>query len=217
MPVKAISLTYKKLINHTPDLLLKLREKWEADGLEIDDGEWQEALASPKEVAISAKLRLVQLKILHRTYISGNRLVLMGRGETGLCKRNCGEPSTFLHIIWECPLIQKYWKKVHIIMKDVWGVRLRLEVKRCILNVWEPTDLTAKGKTWATLGQMIAKRNIARLWGADTLPTIRSWKADLDWCMLHEKSVYIARGCPQKWIAIWSNWNEYRGNLCEPP
>lgn len=48
------------------DSLSQLRDKWAGDGLELDDEEWAEATASPKEVAITAKLCLVQLKILHR-------------------------------------------------------------------------------------------------------------------------------------------------------
>lgn len=66
LPTKVISLTYKKLINKTPDPLRLVRERWERDGLVLDDEEWEEAVASPREVAISSRLCLIQLKILHR-------------------------------------------------------------------------------------------------------------------------------------------------------
>lgn len=66
LPTKTISLIYKKLLNQMTDSLSQLRDKWAGDGLELDDEEWAEATASPKEVAITAKLCLVQLKILHR-------------------------------------------------------------------------------------------------------------------------------------------------------
>lgn len=55
LPEKAISLTYKKLINNTADPLGPIRERWEGDGLELDDEEWQEVVACPQEVAISSR------------------------------------------------------------------------------------------------------------------------------------------------------------------
>ena len=64
---------------------------------------------------------------------------------------------------------------------------------------------------------MIAKRNIARLWGTSNAPTIAEWELDVDWCMLEEKVVYVSRGCPNKWAKIWGQWNIYRRNICTVP
>lgn len=135
----------------------------------------------------------------------------------GNCRRGCGLPGSFIHIIWECVIIQSYWSKVHDCMSTVLGIVLQPETKRCLLNVWEPTDLTSKDKIWATLGQMVAKWNIAQMWGAGEPPRVKSWKADMDWCMFREKTVYVSRGCPKKLIAIWNKWNVYCGNICIPP
>lgn len=102
-------------------------------------------------------------------------------------------------------------------MSEVLTVAIRPKAKRCLLNVWEPTDLNTKHTTWATLGFMIAKRNIAQLWGAMQAPKIATWKENMDWCMFREKTVYVAQGCPKKWSMIWNSWNEYRGSICNPP
>lgn len=102
MPKKAISMTYQKLVNNMPDPLLQLRQHWERDITGLEDEDWQEALASPKEVAITSRLRLVQLKVLHRTYLSSTALVKVGyRADPG-CGRECGLEGTFVHILWEC-------------------------------------------------------------------------------------------------------------------
>lgn len=63
---RATSFTYRKLLNNLPDPTVSLRNRWGADVGDVDDTEWQEALASPKEVGIPARLRLVQLKILQQ-------------------------------------------------------------------------------------------------------------------------------------------------------
>lgn len=196
---------------------MDLRRKWESDGLILDDEDWTEVVASPREVAISARLRLVQLKILHQTYVTGHHLHKIGYAENSDCRRGCGGEGTFLHIIWECPFISKYWKGIHDTIKDVVGVTLRMEAKHCLLNVWEPTDLNSKQTIWVTLALMVAKRNIAQAWGALQAPELSAWRKDMDWCMFREKSVYTARGCPRKWSQIWSEWNCYLGEICTPP
>ena len=57
MPSKSILLTYKKLVNNTPDNMTHPREKWSHDLLSLEDEEWTEALASPREMAIHAGFR----------------------------------------------------------------------------------------------------------------------------------------------------------------
>ena len=37
---------------------------------------------------------------------------------------------------------------------------------------------------------MIAKRNIAQLWGSAVVPRVKEWEEDLDWCLLAEKMIY---------------------------
>lgn len=217
MPSNTISLTYKKLTNATPEPLKDLKEKWEGDGLIIEEEDWVEAIASPREVAISARLRLVQLKILHRIYVTTQFLYNIGKADTNKCRRGWRHMGTFLHTLRECPLIQVYWKGIHDTITAVLGAQLTLEARRCILNVWEPTDLNSKQIIWVTLALMVAKRNIAQKWGAIQPPTVSAWKKDMDWCMFREKIVYIARRCPRKWNQILTEWNVYRGDICTPP
>ena len=88
--------------------------------------------------------------------------------------------------------------------------------KLALLNIWEPTDLNRAQRTWVALALIIAKRNVARLWGTNTVPTLTEWEKNLDWCMLAEKVIYESRGCPKKWTKIWGEWNTYRGHLLGP-
>lgn len=197
--------------------LQSLRSKWVQDGFELDDENWRDAVSSPRTVAIPANLCLVQLKILHRVYVTGSKLAHMGILGGNECRRRCGGTATFMHIIWECSKIQTYWQEIHQTLREVLETDIRLETRRCLLNIWEPTDLNSHAKSWVTLALMIAKRNIAQKWGAEQPPTLDKWKSDLDWSMFREKSVYISRGCPGKWSKMWESWNVYRGGICTPP
>lgn len=217
LPDKTISLIYKKLLNNMTNPLISLREKWQRDVADMDDEEWLAAVASPREVAISSRLRLIQLKILHRSYLSRTRLAKMGYCPDTNCLRGCGREGTSVHTLWECSHIQLYWEEVVTTMEQVLAQTLDCNIKLALLNIWGPTDLNSKERTWITLGLMLAKRNIIRLWGIQTVPTVEDWRKDMDWSMVSEKSVYVARGCPRKWSQIWSRWNDYRGGICEPP
>lgn len=61
------------------------------------------------------------------------------------------------------------------------------------MNIWEPTDLNRADQTWATLGMMIAKRNIAQKWGAVQAPVLGDWCRDMDMTMAAEKAAYVQR------------------------
>lgn len=59
MPKKAISFTYRKLCNNLPNPFLNLREQWTADLGHLEEEDWQQALMSPREVAINHRFRLI--------------------------------------------------------------------------------------------------------------------------------------------------------------
>lgn len=109
---KAISLTYRKLINNQINPTTKLRATWEGELGDFTDEDWQDALSSPRVVAIPMRLPLIQLKILHRVYYDAPLLHRLGRRPDPLCLRRCNQTGTFLHIIWDCPYIQQYWTEV---------------------------------------------------------------------------------------------------------
>ena len=213
MPKKAISLTYRKILNNTPEAMPATRKKWTQDLGELTDEEWGAAVASPREVGIRAGFRLVQLKILHRIYYTPSLLFRMGKKISYQCNRNCEERGTFYHTIWSCPYIVHYWTNILNCINGVNGIDTNMTPSLCLLNIWGATDLSRAQRLWTTLGLGIAKRNIARKWGSDLAPLLNDWKKDMDWCMLAEKVIYESRGCPQKWKKIWEDWNEYRGGI----
>lgn len=132
---KAISLTYKKLVNNTPDCLGPLRKAWESDVGLLEEDDWREALQSPREIAVWARFRLIQLPILHRSYASCSAQYHMGHCTSDQCMRACGERETFFHILWECPKIQAYWRQIAQVMAAVVGEHVPLEARWHILGV----------------------------------------------------------------------------------
>lgn len=47
---------------------------------------------------------------------------------------------------------------------------------------------------WVTLALMVAKMNIAQMWGAVQPPKVSAWKKDMDWSMIRGKNcIYSQR------------------------
>lgn len=137
------------------------------------------ALMSPKEAAIPSTLRLIQIKILHRTYYTRVLLHKIGRASTALCLRQYGGIGTFWHILWEYPRIVAFWTYVMRTMSQVTNVHVSPDAKCCLLNIWGPTDLNNTERVWITLGMTLAKRNIAKCWAQisprQTLDGVKIW------------------------------------------
>lgn len=62
-----------------------LRTRWEKDIGPLEDIDWEAALMHPREVAIKARLRLIQYKVLHRIYYDKDKLHKMGSSDSPYC------------------------------------------------------------------------------------------------------------------------------------
>lgn len=126
---KAISLTYRKLINNTTDPLGPLCEKWESDVGMREDDDWGEALQCPREVAVRTRFRLVQLRILDRSYTPRTTQHRIGFSVTEYCLRGCREVGTFFHILGDCTRIHAYWSRLSAIMFEVIGAEVPIDAR----------------------------------------------------------------------------------------
>ena len=68
-----------------------------------EDGGWEEVCRYPREVAIRAGFRLIQLKILHRAYYTRTRVFAMEKTEHDRFLGRFGQKGTLLHTLWKCP------------------------------------------------------------------------------------------------------------------
>ena len=92
-------------MRNTQGSLTRLRTIWEREVGEMDDIDWQEALT---EGSIKASYRLVQLKILYKTYYTRTLLHKIGKIRVSECLRGCGMEGTLIHTLWHCPKIHNF-------------------------------------------------------------------------------------------------------------
>lgn len=118
---RKISRIYQSLVTHCSSTLQKLRGDWEGDLGLLDEEDWTEALAAPRGAAIAVQLRLIQFKYLHRVYFTRMRLWRAGLIASPVCLRCNQEEGTFLHTVWKCSSLDRFWKGCSIVCRRYWG------------------------------------------------------------------------------------------------
>ena len=101
----AISSLYRSLIINASAVFLSLRQKLEAWVGDLEDDEWTLIRMAPREITISAKLRMVQTNVLHLTYVAPIRLNHTGDPVASRCTRCLLHRADFFHMFWTCPAI----------------------------------------------------------------------------------------------------------------
>lgn len=214
---KKISQVYQTLVTHSTPTLAGLRERWEVDVGSLEEEDWREALASPRGAAISMRLRLIQFNYLHRVYYTRVRLWRAGLIASPACCRCDAEEGTFIHTVWLCQRILRFWRGVFLCLSEVLGWELPCTPQLALLHVMVEVGGNIYKRHLLLLGLTLAKRDIARRWRAPLAPLLVQWKAGMDFCMGLELPIFQARGCPRKHHKIWKRWADYRGIWLEPP
>lgn len=105
-------------------------------GCIIENNEWLKIIFYNGKYIREAKGKFTQYKITHRLYWTPSRLNRMGLINSNLCWKCKRDIGTFLHCIWECPVIQPFWRTI-------------LEY----LSNWLEKNFTCIAKTEFTWGQ----------------------------------------------------------------
>uniref|UniRef100_A0AAR2K660 Reverse transcriptase zinc-binding domain-containing protein n=1 Tax=Pygocentrus nattereri TaxID=42514 RepID=A0AAR2K660_PYGNA len=77
-----------------------------------------------KQHVLEVRGKFIQYKILHRYYWTPCRLFKIGLINSSSCWKCKKEMGTFLHLIWECPLVEPFWHSVLKFLETWAGVAL---------------------------------------------------------------------------------------------
>lgn len=212
-PQKLISnLYYTIRLPRITTVIQKAKIEWEKDVGDISNTDWDEIL---ENVKTSPKLsdRLTQLYIVHQAYMTPKRLARFQSSQSPTCSYCTDGPSTFYHLIWECPTLQIYWTQVIKFLHDKMGSPVVLDPKLCILGLLPDTDIDKFHATFIHKTLFMARKVIARVWMQSTAPALSIWKRDINNTLPYKKLIYTHRGCTQKYLKIWDRWFE-DGETC---
>uniref|UniRef100_A0A803K472 Reverse transcriptase domain-containing protein n=1 Tax=Xenopus tropicalis TaxID=8364 RepID=A0A803K472_XENTR len=203
---KPLSVFYTQLMGVCNTNLIKLREKWQQDIPQLTPDIWEDILESTLEGIISSRDRLTQLKYLHRTYLTPQRLHKMHPNIGQECPRCHHSPADFIHMVWSCPRAQRFWGKVAKTIRDRTNLILQLDPITILLNQVEDLSPNRAERTLLLILCMYAKKTVALYWKSPEGPRVAAWESMINKAIPLYKLTYIRRGCPQKFDKIWAAW-----------
>uniref|UniRef100_A0A3Q4HHP4 Reverse transcriptase zinc-binding domain-containing protein n=1 Tax=Neolamprologus brichardi TaxID=32507 RepID=A0A3Q4HHP4_NEOBR len=98
-----------------------IKRKWETDlGYVYEEVEWHHLLEQAQTMLITTKHRQMQFNILHRIYYTPYRQHKIDSNYSPRCLRCKVTDGDLLHMLWNCPVIEEFWRgAIEIISKCV--------------------------------------------------------------------------------------------------
>ena len=128
------------------------------------------------------------------------------------CKVQQGD---FIHLIWRCPKLHRYWEKVSQCITRVAQVPVPLDPLVYLLGAIDPGEFT-KGKYYMVTRLLyLARKLIAHYWMASGVLTGKQWIAYVNSLLGREHLAYKRRKAEGKFEDIWHSW--LRDTSVAPP
>uniref|UniRef100_A0A2D4LUS4 Reverse transcriptase zinc-binding domain-containing protein n=2 Tax=Micrurus spixii TaxID=129469 RepID=A0A2D4LUS4_9SAUR len=111
---------------------------WENE-LQIDIKEMKNVVENIRKNK-NTRVREMRRKILHKWYHTPVHLAHFQKNVKGTCWHGCQDRGVFMHMLWECVVVQKFWKEVQEEIKKMlnisWTItkEMAVLVKRSILG-----------------------------------------------------------------------------------
>uniref|UniRef100_A0A8C7WYP2 Reverse transcriptase domain-containing protein n=1 Tax=Oryzias sinensis TaxID=183150 RepID=A0A8C7WYP2_9TELE len=132
-----ISLFYNLLLTHSKESSLQKLEAWKIDISEdISEVEWEMACLKAQTQSVNTKFKLLQYKWLMRTYLTPSRLNHIFPDIPDICVKCKVDKGTLIHCLWECPMIQCFWKSVTGYIGHIIGNNVPLCSRLCVLGIY---------------------------------------------------------------------------------
>ncbi|KAJ1131557.1 hypothetical protein NDU88_009892 [Pleurodeles waltl] len=181
---------------------------WEAWVGGLDEDDWRETYLAPRKLAISARLRMVQINYFHMTYLTLRRWRYMKSGTSVKCMR-CGQLGAhLLHVAWECPKVRPFREGVGREVSAVLGHLIDLTVKVAILGLVEELAGAQLERSFIGLACRVAKLDIVQQWKSPEMPTATKWRTGMDRCSQIKKTIYEQR------LRVLGNIDTALGSAC---
>lgn len=108
-----VSTMYKLLLSSNPCSNLHTKYQWEREiGLPISETQWNAALRNSTTVSKCVRYKIIQLKIIHRAYMTPKTMNKIDPSISKMCWHGCGSEGTLIHMLWTCPLVKQFWTDI---------------------------------------------------------------------------------------------------------
>lgn len=157
------------------------------------------------------KTRFIHYKIIHKYYwtpVMLKRLGLINSDECWKCKNSMG---TFLHLMWDCPLVSPFWAQVIRTMEEWLDQPLSSSPRLCLLGdrTELPSRLPKAQFGSALVGFLTAAKIILRKWKSTSAPSHKDWIELMTSTASYELMLAKVRDSVSKFSAMWDSFLEY--------
>ena len=156
---------------------------------EFTDDEWARCCAQVREVPFTYRHMLLHFKFLHLFYYTPARLCRYGIREDPSCA-SCGlSPADFLHLVWTCDSVRKYWLEVFWTIGKM--VPLVLDPNPYLALLGDVCMVPSVHQRCIAHALLLAKRRVALLWMASSVPRVSDWVKDMVYCSRQLESYWL--------------------------
>ena len=160
-----VSKLYRLLSFSFPNCNTSNQLQWQQDlGINLSSSEWDGLWRNSINTSKCVRYRVIQMKIMHRAYLTPVRLKKMDQSLSAHCWYGCGEEGTLLHMLWHCPVIESLWREVALFLSGILKVDLQLSPKTCLLGARVENIQSNKHQRVVALACLSTKRMILMNW-----------------------------------------------------
>lgn len=111
---------YHLLLLSSSNSITQTQLRWEQElGISLPPNEWDNIWKHSVSLWKCARFRIINLKVLHRAYITPCRLKKMDKSLSDLCWHGCGNVGTLAHSLLFCPAVKILWNSVRDILSTI--------------------------------------------------------------------------------------------------
>lgn len=209
---KLISVLYKCLMNHKSHSTEYVKTMWEKEGgMSISEEEWTAIWKLQWKCTNSQRWKEYGWKTVIRYFITPCQKTHYD-GTPPICWRKCGEQrANHFHVLWDCPLIRRYWKEVHRSLEDIFKCVIPFNMKTvyfgCFPQEWRRID-----RFLLSTLLIASKKSITKRWLSQDTPTLSEWwNITLDIYKMEQMTAYVNQkqdqfqACWEKWVVFIKN------------
>lgn len=111
--------------------------------------------------------------------------------------------GTYYHVIWDCPLIQAFWKKVVSDINAATSLPVSVDTKVLLLGITKSVTHSTHTRLLLFYLCFYARKVLLQHWKLAFPPTAAQWYTLVGSVLPLYKLTYMGRKCPQKFDKVW--------------
>ena len=200
---RIISKLYITLIktNDSSLLLKKIYEGWNRDLTEFDSKtKWKECLRITYAATTNENLRMIQYKLMTRTYYSRDKIHKFDSSSSPACLK-CGKIDSLVHSFWYCQNVRKTWFNIESLLSNICKEKFIFTPETCLL---QSVGKLKYPRGWQTVySSLVFKKLLLKNWKNKETPGIEQWRSSMKYYLHIEKGISDDKNKNKQFDFVW--------------